>query len=374
MRRHSRKKNSTKIFIAVTIVAALIFAASSYFMSTNNDVVIATVNNQKIFKSEVERKLRNVFEGQQGFGGQSQDVKIPELETLPKEVVEILVKEVYLDKELVKEAKKSKIANSKEIQDKVNDAKNKILRQAYIDSLVKSEVTDQKVSDKYAELSNELTGKKEYSISHIVTKSKEDAEKVLKELKAKKGPKFTEAAKKYSIDQDSAEKGGDLGYILEDNMIKEISDAIANLKQDEISNPIQTKFGWHLVKVVDIRDAKALPFEAVKDNIHDQLLQDTMNEVNSKITKDVKIKILITLKEPAEPKEEKAEEKKVEEQPAVEAEPAPELGLEKADPAAAKAEEKTEEEVAPEKSVDDAEKKVEEKSNEKQKSKKKSNR
>lgn len=369
MRRHSRKKNSTKIFIAVTIVAALIFAASSYFMSTNNDVVIATVNNQKIFKSEVERKLRNVFEGQQSFGGQSQDVKIPELETLPKEVIEILVKEVYLDKELVKEAKKSKIANSKEIQDKVTDAKNKILRQAYIDSLVKSEVTDQKVSDKYAELSNELTGKKESSISHIVTKSKEDAEKVLKELKAKKGLKFSEAAKKYSIDQDSAEKGGDLGYILEDNMIKEISDAIVDLKQDEISNPIQTKFGWHLVKVVDIRDAKALPFEAVKDNIRDQLLQDTMSEVNSKITKDVKIKILITLKEPAEPKEEKAEEKKAEEQPAVAAEPAPELGLEKTDSAAAKTEE-----VAPEKSVDDAEKKVEEKSNENQKSKKKSNR
>jgi peptidyl-prolyl cis-trans isomerase C len=369
MRRHSRKKNSTKIFIAVTIVAALIFAASSYFMSTNNDVVIATVNNQKIFKSEVERKLRNVFEGQQSFGGQSQDVKIPELETLPKEVIEILVKEVYLDKELVKEAKKSKIANSKEIQDKVTDAKNKILRQAYIDSLVKSEVTDQKVSDKYAELSNELTGKKESSISHIVTKSKEDAEKVLKELKAKKGLKFSEAAKKYSIDQDSAEKGGDLGYILEDNMIKEISDAIADLKQDEISNPIQTKFGWHLVKVVDIRDAKALPFEAVKDNIRDQLLQDTMSEVNSRITKDVKIKILITLKEPAEPKEEKAEEKKAEEQPAVAAEPASELGLEKTDSAAAKTEE-----VAPEKSVDDAEKKVEEKSNENQKSKKKSNR
>ncbi len=293
MRRYSRKKNSTKIFIVATIVAAAAFAASNYFSNNLNEVVVAKVNDTKIFKSEIERRLRMVFDGQ------NQEIKIPEIDNLPKEVLEILIKEVYFDKELVREAKKSDLSKSKEINDKIADAKDKILRQAYVDSLIKQEISDKKINEKYVELSNELAGKKEYSISHLVTKSKEDAEKILKDLKSKKpSAKFSELAKKHSIDQESSTKGGELGYVLEDNMIKEISDVVVNLKNDEISNPVQTKFGWHLVKVSDVRDAKALPFESVKDNIKDQLTQDKLNEINSRITKDAKIQILIELKKP----------------------------------------------------------------------------
>lgn len=293
MRHYSRKKNSTKIFVAATVIAALIYAISTYFISHSNESVIAKVNGKKIFKSEIEKKLRSVFDGQ------NQEIKIPEVENLPKEVIEILVKEIYLDKELTKEAKKSKVTQTNEIKDQIEEAQNKILRQTYVNSLIQTEVTDKKINDKYVELSNDLAGKKEYLISHIVTKTKEEAEKLLKDLQAKKvsANKFSELAKKHSIDQDSSGNGGDLGYILEDNMIKEISDAIVNLKKDEISTPIQTKFGWHLVKIADIRDAKPLPFESVKDNIRDQIVQDKLNEINAKITKDAKVQILIQLKE-----------------------------------------------------------------------------
>jgi peptidyl-prolyl cis-trans isomerase C len=304
MRRSSRKKNSTKIFVAITVVAALIFVASNHFLKNVNEVVIAKVNDTQIFKSEIEKKLHNVFDGQ------SQEIKIPKVENLPKEVIEILIKEVYLDKKLTEEAKKSQLAKSNDVKDRIAEAADKILRQAYVDSLLKQEITDQKVSEKYVELSNELAGKKEYSIFHIVTKTQDEAAKILKILKSKKpSAKFFELAKKYSIDQDSAEKGGELGYIIEDNMIKEISDIAVTLKKDEISNPIQTKFGWHLIKVSDVREAKALPFESVKDNIRDQLSQDKLNDINARITKDAKIQILIELKEP---------EQKAVEQPPVE--------------------------------------------------------
>jgi peptidyl-prolyl cis-trans isomerase C len=293
MRHYSRKKNSTKIFVATTVIAALIYALSTYFIAHSNESVVAKVNGKKIFKSEIEKKLRSVFDGQ------NQEIKIPEVDNLPKEVIEILVKEIYLDKELTKEAKKSKVTQTTEIKDQIDEAQNKILRQTYVNSLIQAEVTDKKINDKYVELSNDLAGKKEYLVSHIVTKTKEEAEKLLKDLQTKKSStnKFSELAKKYSIDQDSSGNGGDLGYILEDNMIKEISDAIANLKKDEISAPIQTKFGWHLVKIADIRDAKPLPFESVKDNIRDQIVQDKLNEINTKITKDAKVQILIQLKE-----------------------------------------------------------------------------
>jgi hypothetical protein len=80
-------------------------------------------------------------------------------------------------------------------------------------------------------------------------------------------------------------------------MIKEIADVVKNLKPNEISNPIQTKFGWHLVKFSETRDAKPLAFEAVKENIREQLIQDKLNEINAKYIKEAKIKILVELKQ-----------------------------------------------------------------------------
>jgi len=308
MRRYVRKKNSFRIFTTATFIAAIIFAFSYYFTNTKEDkgIAIAKIGNEKIFKREMEQKLRNIFDGQE------QTIKVPEIENMPKEVIEILTKEIYLDKKLLKLAKKSAVTQNSETKARISEARDKILRQAYIDHLIKQEITDQKVNDKYAELTNELAGKKEYSISHIIVKSKDEAEKILKNLNNRKKPlKFFDAAKKYSLDQDSAEKGGELGYVLEDNVIKEIADILPTLKKDTVSAPIQTKFGWHLVKFSDMRDAKPLDFEAVKDNIRSQLTQDKINEINAGIIKNAKVELLI---KPKETDKQKGEQKQSNEQ------------------------------------------------------------
>ncbi len=301
MRRYSRNKNSVRIFSTITLIAALIFGASYYLNNKKEKgIVVAKVNGQEIYQSEIEQKLRNIFEGQ------DEKVAVPAIENLPKEVLDILIKEAYLDKELSKLAKRSDVMKDKKVKERVAASESKILRQSYIDSVLEKEVTEQKVSAKYAEISSNLAGKKEYSILHIVAKSKEEAEKIYKEITAKKKSiRFSDAAKKYSIDQESAERGGNLGFVLEDNMIKEIADAIVNLKQDEISAPIQTKFGWHLVKFTEVREAQPLPFDSVKQNIREQLEQDKTNEIEAKIVKDAKVKIVIKLKEAVEPKKAK---------------------------------------------------------------------
>lgn len=298
MRRYSRNKNSVRIFSAITLLAAVILGASYYLTNKKEKgMVVAKVNGQEIYQSEVEQKLRNIFEGQ------GEEVAVPAIENLPKEVLDILIKETYLDKELSKLAKRSDVMKDKKVKERVAASESKILRQSYIESVLKKEVTEQKVSAKYAEISSNLAGKKEYSIFHIVAKSKEEAEKIYKEITAKKKSiRFSDAAKKYSIDQESAERGGNLGFVLEDNMIKEIADAIVNLKQDEISAPIQTKFGWHLVKFTEVREAQPLPFDSVKQNLREQLEQDKTNEIEAKIVKDAKVKIFIKLKELVEPK------------------------------------------------------------------------
>jgi parvulin-like peptidyl-prolyl isomerase len=301
MRRYSTKrKSSTKLFIWSTIVIATVFAVSNYFLNKNDDVVVSEVGGVKIFKSEVERKLFDVFEGY------DQNVKSPEIASLPKEVIEILSKEIYLEKELDKLAKKAKSAHNKETKEKIKEAKSVILRQAYIDSLLAEEVNEQVIKERYVELTNNIEGKKEYRISHIVVRDKAEAEKMLHELKAKSA-KFSELAKRNSIDKESVENGGDLGYVLEDNMLKEIFDGIVNLKVSEVSDPIHTRFGWHLVKIVEIRDARILPFESIKEAIRNQLLQDKISEINTRITKDVEVKILVKTTEAPENKTEAAQ-------------------------------------------------------------------
>lgn len=295
MRRHTaRSKNSTKILVVTAVVAALVFALFAVFSGTKNETAIAKINGKEIYKSEIEQKLHSVFDSQ------DQAAELPALDSLPPEVIKILAKEIYLERELTKEAKASKAAKSPELKGKIAENENRLIRQAYLDSIIKPEITEEKLSEKYVELSGEINGKKEYRLAHIVLKNEEDAKKIAKELKSKK---FEELAKKHSVDQESAQKGGDLGYIVESNIVPELSAAVTKLKKGETSAPVQTKFGWHLVKVLDIRDAKALPFENIKDTIRAQLIQDKITEINSRITKNAEVEILIELKSPEDSQE-----------------------------------------------------------------------
>jgi len=320
----SAKKNKIiRLFISVAAISVVISGLAFYFIGKNSEgLVIAKVNNQKIYRSEVERKIAAVF------SSQGNQVELPSLESLPEEIIETFIKEVYFDKELVLRAKKIKILKQEKIQAALKDSETKIITNAYIDSILQDKITDEKISDKYAELSNEMLGKKEFLISHIVVKNKEEANKIYKELtdkKSKKQPKFSDLAKKYSVDKDSSSKGGSLGYLIEDNIIKEIVDILPSLKKLEISKPVQTKFGWHIIKIDDIKESKPLAFEAVKESIKEQIIRSQTTEIYNDVFKDVKIEIFVKnkaqenikqikaqdeAKEPIEAKTENAESQK----------------------------------------------------------------
>jgi peptidyl-prolyl cis-trans isomerase C len=290
MRRYtSRRKKALRNLAIVTIIFAIGFLATKLFSlkSKQDDVIIAQIGKEKIYKSEVEKKLQNIFADEQ------QLIAVPSLETLPKEVIEIVVKEIYSDRQILQLAKKAGFDKDAKVQEKIQNFQEKTLRQAYIDSIVEKEITKEKISEKYAEITNSLSGKKEYQIAHILLKSKEDAEKLALELNSKKAPKFSDLAKKNSLEQQSAQNGGDLGFILEDNITKEIADELINLKKDEITQPIQTKLGWHLVKLLDSRDAKTFSFEESKDKIREQLIQNKINELNASFATGNEVKFLM---------------------------------------------------------------------------------
>jgi len=296
-----RKLISTLLTLIVTLTVAILIIAGVSYKKTHR--IIAKVNGIKIYQSDLEDKLTTMFQNQE----QPTAKKIV-IENFPPQVVEALVQDVYLQKELNKIARRSKIAKDPAIKKQISEYKNSVLRQAYLENLVAAKVTEQAIKNKYSELSAELAGKKEMHIKHILVANIQDAEKVVKELKGKKSS-FEQLAKKYSIDDANAATGGDLGYIIPDNLDENFAKALLDLKKGQISGPIQTQFGWHIIYVQDIRDVIIPSFDDVKSSIEDQLKQEAAEELFSSITKNAKIKILIKLKTP----EDKAEAEKKDE-------------------------------------------------------------
>ncbi|ENQ3077278.1 peptidylprolyl isomerase PrsA [Bacillus cereus] len=162
--------------------------------------------------------------------------------------------------------------------------KESIRAQLAMKEAVKKSITDKEVKDNY---------KPEIKASHILVKDEATAKKVKDELA--QGKSFEDLAKQYSEDPGSKEKGGDLGYFGPGKMVKEFEDAAYKLKKDEVSEPIKSQFGYHIIKVTDIKELKPLDKEQdrIKDDLVDKKMQDAqfMNDLVTKEMKKSDVKI-----------------------------------------------------------------------------------
>jgi peptidyl-prolyl cis-trans isomerase C len=113
--------------------------------------------------------------------------------------------------------------------------------------------------------------KTEYKGRHILVATKEKAQELIKKIKG--GAKFEDVAKAESTDS-SKTNGGDLGWFTPTRMAKPFGDAVRTMKKGEMTQePVQTQFGWHIIKIDDIRDATPPPFDQVKQQLTNQLIQ-----------------------------------------------------------------------------------------------------
>ena len=118
--------------------------------------------------------------------------------------------------------------------------------------------------------------KTEYKGRHILVASKEKAQELIKKIKG--GAKFEDVAKAESTDS-SKTNGGDLGWFTPSRMAKPFGDAVRSMKKGEMTQePVQTQFGWHIIKIDDTRDAVPPPFDQVKQQLTNQILQKKLLE------------------------------------------------------------------------------------------------
>jgi len=158
--------------------------------------------------------------------------------------------------------RREKYDQDPEVKRRVELAEDAIIREVYLDRLIRKYMSEKRVRAHYDEVVRQHPPTKEVRARHILVDSEAKAKELLKEAKA--GKDFAELASKNSIGP-SAQRGGDLGYFTAGEMVKPFSDVAFKLKKGEVaSEPVKTQFGWHIIKVEDIRTRKVPPFEKVK--------------------------------------------------------------------------------------------------------------
>ena len=173
---------------------------------------------------------------------------------------------------LLQEATKQGVAANKEVKEALEAARQDIIiRAMLIDYVKKNPVKDDEIKAAYDKQFNATRGDKEYHARHILVKTEKEATDIIAKLKS--GGKFEELAK-VSQDPGSAANGGDLDWANPGNYVKPFADALVALKDGQITDkPVQSQFGYHVIKLEGTRAAKVPTMEEVKGRIAESLTQ-----------------------------------------------------------------------------------------------------
>ena len=192
----------------------------------------------------------------------------PEMQSQIKE--EVIAREVFMQ-----EAEKRGLSGSDDFKTQMELARQAILiRELFADFQKKNPVTDADLKGEYDKFVA-ANGGKEYKARHILVEKEDEAKAVIASLK--KGGKFEEIAKKSSKDPGSGANGGDLDWANPSSYVPEFAEAIIKLNKGQMTDaPVKTQFGYHIIRIDDIRTAKLPPFEELKPQISQQMQQQKL--------------------------------------------------------------------------------------------------
>lgn len=199
--------------------------------------------------------------------------------------------EFLIDNQLFAEAaEKAKLDQGPDFETRLAYLKRRALRELYFEKVIRGAVSDADARKIYDDQVKLLKPEEEVSARHILVETEEQA-KVLKE-KLDKGADFAQLAKENSKDPGSKDDGGNLGYFGHGQMVPQFEEVVFKLKKGEVSAPIKTQFGWHLVKLEDSRTKQPPAFEIVKDRIAQSLLLQKAQKTATELRANAKIEIV----------------------------------------------------------------------------------
>lgn len=197
---------------------------------------------------------------------------------------EVIAREIF-----AQEAEKQGLKASKDYQQQVELATQTILiRELFAAYQQKHPISDADAKAEYDKFVA-ANGGQEYHARHILVDSEDKAKAIIDQIK--KGAKFEDLAKKESKDAGSGANGGDLDWATPSNFVPEFSAAMTKLGKGEMTDtPVKTQFGWHIIRVDDVRKAELPPFEQLKPQIVQQLQQRQLQAYQEELRNKAKIK------------------------------------------------------------------------------------
>jgi parvulin-like peptidyl-prolyl isomerase len=265
--------------IAIALLSATLISNSA---CAENKNVVATYSEGDVTSDQVMEQFKPMLDMQP----ENKDKKFSELD---KNVQEMLVKGFINQKLFEKEAEKLGLRNSPEFKKKAKAAEDQLLQQELIERQLKTAVTDKLVDEEYNNLVKELKGQKEVKVAHILVDTEETAKEIKKKLN--KGSKFEDLAKEFSKDEGSKVGGGELGYVMKGQLVPEFENKAFSMKKDEISDPVKTQFGWHIIKALDSRDIKAPSKEQALNGIKAKLSRAAIEKYITELADKAKIEL-----------------------------------------------------------------------------------
>lgn len=255
-----------------TLVAIAAFSMAPAVLAADS---VATVNGKPIKQSIYDAISKDIAANGQKIDDNTKGAIIEEL----------------ISSELIyQEAQKQGLDKQPDFLVREELSRRKLLTSAFLQDYVKKHpISDADTKAAYEQY-KKAYGDKEYNAKHILVKTETEAKDIIAQLN--KGGDFAKIAKEKSLDPGSKDKGGDLGWFSPASMVKPFSDVAINLQKGATSaNPVQTQFGWHVIKLIDTRPAQPLPYEKLKDGIQKNLQQRNLEKMMADLRSKAKIEI-----------------------------------------------------------------------------------
>jgi peptidyl-prolyl cis-trans isomerase C len=261
--------------LAITVLLAV---SAAPLRAQDADPVVARINGTDVRASDLAMV-------EEDLGGQ-----LPPQAQTPEGKREYLLT-FYADMVLIsKAAEGKKVADTPEFKRRLAYQRTKLLMEQHLQSEAKSSVTEPAMRQLYDEATKQMKSEQEVRARHILVETEDEAKTILADLK--KGGDFAEVAKAKSKDPSAKQEGGDLGYFTKDQMVPEFSEVAFKLDKGQLSDPVKSQFGWHIIKVEDKRERKPPAFEQVKDQLEQYLARKSQSEMITKLRAEGKVERL----------------------------------------------------------------------------------
>lgn len=257
-------------FAALLLLSCSLSTAQEDFIY---DTVLAVVNGHEITQQQFDSYIKT---------------REAQTDITPQAALDELIKRTLI----VQDAERQQLDQTPDFVFRMDDLRTNMLATEGMQYYLKQHpVTETRLKAEYDKQAQTMARPLEYKVRHILLKTKAEARAILAQLKA--GENFGELAQKQSQDMLSAQNQGDLDWITTRQVVEDFGNAVARLKKGELSEPVKSEFGWHIILLEDVRKQAPPPFASVKEQLELVLRNRTMQKYVDGLYKDAKIEVKV---------------------------------------------------------------------------------